>query len=303
MPRGRVGSGLALLLILTSLWHAGGPEGRHPPPHRAIALALDSLVVRALVAGQGDTTLLLLHGYGESLLTWRAVLDPLARHYRVVAIDLPGFGASDKPAGPYSLPRMTEWVRQVLDRTAPRGPVILVGHSMGGEIAVAFAGQTPDRIVATVLIAPAGFALGIGGLVDSVSERKAIALGWYQAVRSFVLPVHAPDWMREPAAMARYDPTLDPDYRSSTASVLTDFDFLALRRAPPLTQPTLLLWGEHDPVVPMAAMIALRSRASCARLTTIPRAFHRPHVEHPDQFLAAVLPFLQTGECRDDVSH
>lgn len=302
MTRQRLGAGLATLLALASLWHAGGPPDRDPPPHQATSLTLDSLVVRALVAGTGDTTLLLLHGYGESLLTWRAILDRLARHYRVVAFDLPGFGASDKPPGPYSLPRMTDWARQVLDRTTPRGPVILIGHSMGGEIAASLATRAPDRIVAAVLIAPAGFVLGLGGLVDSMSDRKARTLGWYEAARSFILPIHDPDWMQEPTALARYDPTLDPDYRASTASVLRDFDFLALRTAEPITQPTLLVWGELDPVIPITAATTIRSWARCTGLATIAGALHRPHVERPDRFLAAVLPFFRSGKCHTNVS-
>lgn len=304
MTRGRVGAGVAALLALASLWHSGGPGRRPPPPHQAIALALDSLAVRALMAGAGDTTLLLLHGFGESLLTWRAVVDPLARHYRVVALDLPGFGASDKPAGPYSLTRMTAWMTQVVDRAIPRGPVVVIGHSMGGEIAAALAIRRPDRVVAAILIAPAGFALGLGGLIDSMSDRKARTLGWYQSARAFLLPMHDPDWMREPPSMARYDATLDPEYRASTASVLQDFDFLALRTAEPITQPTLLVWGELDPVIPIATSEAIRSWARCATLITLPGALHRPHVERPHQFLDAVMPFLRTGEChRSSVPH
>ncbi len=304
MSRRRVGAGVAAVLTLASLWHGGGPGGRPPPPHHAIALPLDSLVVRALMAGKGDTTLLLLHGYGESLLTWRAVVDPLARHYRVVAVDLPGFGASDKPGGPYSLARMTTWMRQVLDRAIPRGPVIVIGHSMGGEIAAALAIRSPDRIVAAVLIAPAGFAVGLGGLIDSMSDRKARTLGWYQAARAFILPIHDPDWMGEPPAMARYDPTLDPGYRASAASVLRDFDFLSLRTTEPITQPTLLVWGEFDPVIPAATSATFRSWARCSTLITLPGALHRPHVERPDLFLDSVIPFLRTGWCHgENVSH
>ena len=72
----------------------------HPqshPRHRAEWLDAGGTLVRAVRAGQGDTTILLIHGFGESLTTWRAVFDPLAARAKVVAIDLPGFGVSQKP--------------------------------------------------------------------------------------------------------------------------------------------------------------------------------------------------------------
>src|SRR5437899_12900009 len=84
--------------------------------HRAEWLDAGDTKVRAVRAGAGDTTLLLLHGFAESLFTWRAILDPLARTYRVVALDLPGFGGSEKPDVPYTIDAMTERLNRFLDR-------------------------------------------------------------------------------------------------------------------------------------------------------------------------------------------
>src|SRR5207248_8172184 len=111
--------------------------------------------VRAVRAGAGDTTVLLLHGFAESLFTWRSILDPLARTYRVVALDLPGFGGSEKPDVPYTLDAMTERLSRFLDRWT-QGSVVVIGQSMGGALAAALALRRPDRVVAVVLIAPAG---------------------------------------------------------------------------------------------------------------------------------------------------
>src|SRR5262249_50689692 len=85
---------LALLWILLD-------RPRQRPPHQAEWLDAGGVLVRTVRAGSGDTTLLLLHGYGESLTTWRATFDALASGHRVVAIDLPGFGGSAKPDVPY----------------------------------------------------------------------------------------------------------------------------------------------------------------------------------------------------------
>jgi len=117
--------------LLTLLWIMLD-RPRPLPLHQAEWLDAGGVLVRAVRAGSGDTTLLLLHGYGESLTTWRATFDALAIGHRVIAIDLPGFGGSAKPDVSYSLPAMTERLSRFIDRWTS-GPVVLVGHSMGGE--------------------------------------------------------------------------------------------------------------------------------------------------------------------------
>src|SRR5207247_1295891 len=174
------------------------------PLHRAEWLEAGETRVRAVRAGAGDTTLILLHGFAESLFTWRAILDPLARTYRAVALDLPGFGGSEKPDVPYTLDALTERLSAFLDRWTP-GPVVVVGQSMGGALAASLALRRPERVVALVLIAPAGAGVGLGGLVDSMNPSKASALAWYLAHRSFILPDHDPDWLWEPEPEASYD--------------------------------------------------------------------------------------------------
>ena len=140
---------------LAALWVLRD-HAKPAPRHRAEWLDADGIPVRTVRAGTGDTTLLLLHGFGESLTTWRAVFDPLAAHTRVVAIDLPGFGGSAKPDTTYSLPVMTERLSRFIDRWTPSGTLVVVGHSMGGELAASLAMARPDRVSLLVLIAPSG---------------------------------------------------------------------------------------------------------------------------------------------------
>ncbi|MGQ0703713.1 MAG: alpha/beta fold hydrolase, partial [Gemmatimonadales bacterium] len=184
-------SGLGLLL----------DRPRPVPRHRAEWLAVDGVRLRTVRAGTGDTTLVLLHGYGESLTTWRAVFDRLAERHRVVALDLPGFGESDKPDSSYALPAITQRLGRFLDRWT-EGPVVLVGHSMGGELAAQLALDRPDRVRLLVLIAPAGYRVGLGGIADEMSVTKAQRIGKYLALRSFVTPIHDPGWLGEPDSAA-----------------------------------------------------------------------------------------------------
>lgn len=269
------------------------------PTHRAEWLAADDVSLRTLRAGAGDTTLLLLHGFGESLFTWRAVVDPLAQHYRIVAVDLPGFGGSSKSAASYSLPDMTRRLGAFIDRWIA-GPVIVVGHSMGGEIAAALALDRPDRIRAAVLIAPAGWAVGLAGIADTMYPSRARAIAWYLSSRAFVLPEHDPDWLHEPDSAADYTLVGDSAYRRAAQAVLTDFDFRALRdRFAELTQPVLLIWGPLDPVIPYEVADSIMQLIPCGRLATIPRALHRPQVEFPDTVTSLVREFARNHSCPD----
>ena len=270
--------------------------------HLAIRLPAGDVTTRAVRAGSGDTTLLFLHGYGESLVTWQGVLDPLSRRYAVLAVDLPGFGLADKPDGPYDLPAQLTRLTALLDQET-RGPVVVVGHSMGGALAAALALTRPERIVAAVLVAPGGDSVGLGGLVDSITPRTASAIGWWEAARAWALPVHAPTWLDD-GPLAAYDPLADPAFRNAATRTLSEFDFTALRhRFAELRQPVLLIWGTLDPVVPVAVGERLAGAIPCAEMVTFPRTFHRPQVAHPQAVVDAIERFLSrhaTSPCPED---
>jgi pimeloyl-ACP methyl ester carboxylesterase len=282
--------------LLAFLW-AMLDRPRPKPIHQAEWLDAGGVLVRAVRAGQGDTTLLLLHGYGESLTTWRAVFDPLASHARVVAIDLPGFGGSAKPDVPYSLPALTERLSRFIDRWTT-GPLVVVGHSMGGELAAALALERPDRVKLLVLIAPAGYRIGLGGIAGSMTPTRARTIGRYLALRSFITPIHDPAWLGEPDSSATYDQTGDSSYSRVAARVLEEFDWVGLRsRFHELLQPTLLIWGGLDPVVPFSVGDTLSRTIPCVRYLPLPNAFHRPHAEIPDTVISAIRGFLAKRDC------
>lgn len=288
-------AGLALLLLpilfLTDQRPAGGA------PHRAVWLDADGLSLRAVEAGTGDTTLVLIHGYGEHLLTWRSVIDPLATRYRVLAFDLPGFGGSDKPDRPYTREAMVGTVTAMLERWT-RPPVVLVGHSMGGQIAAETAIVRPDLVTGLVLIAPAGLDIGLGGITDSMTPRRAGFIGAWEAARATIVPMHDRAWLEEPEDRLAYDPAFDPAYRRSAARVLTDFEFEGMgERYTLVHQPTLVIWGTADPVVPHEVAPLLMRQLPCASMAVLERTLHRPQVERPDTTAALILGFLRQTGC------
>lgn len=280
---------LALIGILSVLERR--PTGR--AMHAAEWLQAGDVTLRAVRLGRGDTTLVLLHGYGESLVSWRAVADRLGQRFRVAAVDLPGFGLSDKPVGPYTLDAMQRRMSDFLARWTT-GPVIVVGHSMGGEIAAALAMSEP-RVVAAVLVAPAGYQLA--ELVDSLPASVAGLAG---AAAPLVIPVHDPEWLGEPAARAEYDPVLDPAYRSATRMVLEQFDFAALRdRFATLRKPVLVLWGRQDPTIPFEIGEAIAADLPCGTLVPLEGALHRPHQAEPDRVAGEIEQFFNRSHSCD----
>lgn len=277
---------ILLLLPLLTVIHAPAPT----PVHRAARLEAGDLTVRAVRAGSGSPSLLFIHGFGESLVTWQGVFDRLAGSHAALAVDVPGFGLSDKPDVPYDFDSQLRRIEAVLE--AMQAPVVVVGHSMGGQLAAGLALERPDRVIAAVLIAPAGDSVGLAGLVDSVGGAEAAAVGWWEAARAWALPVHAPGWLDD-GPLAGYDPLVDPAYRAAAGRVVTEFDFTALRhRFSAIRQPVLLLWGTLDPVMPYAVGVDLADRIPCAELVSFPRTLHRPQVAHPAEVAAAIEGFL-----------
>lgn len=264
--------------------------------HRAEWLPAGDVVVRAVRDGHGDTTIVFLHGYSESLLSFRGPFDELRRRYRVVALDVPGFGVSTKPEGPYDLGTQTARLVDFLDRWTT-GPVVLAGHSMGGALATSVALRRPDRVVALVLIAPAGYALA--SRLDSMRPGTIGLLGWAGSLATTgVLPVHDPQWLAEPESLAHYAPATDPAYRRVLETTLRTFDFGALRDSfARVRQPTLIIWGRLDPTIPFAIGESIAVRIPCNVFVPLDATLHRPQLTDPDTVSALMASFLRAPRC------
>jgi pimeloyl-ACP methyl ester carboxylesterase len=290
-PKGIV----AAVLALVALGIGWGEPVLGRPLHRAEWLGAGGLQLRTVRGGSGDTTLFFLHGYGESLLSWRLVLDRFTRQYRVVAVDLPGFGLSDKPAGPYDARAMQSVLEDFLLRWTS-GPVVVVGHSMGGQLAAQLALAHPDRIVALVLIAPTG--AGISPLLSDTSGIASAQAQWVANAISYVLPLHDPGWLAEPSNRAKYSTLDDSSATLAEHRVLEQFDFSAVgRHYAELHQPVLLIWGRNDPTVPYHIGESIAAMLPCRRFTTLPATLHRPHQTAPDTVVAEMEAFLKHPGC------
>ena len=239
-------------------------------------------------AGQDGDVVLLVHGYGGDRNSWLFLQEPLAARYRVYALDLPGHGTSAKDVGEGSLSVLADAVTGVLDALGA-GRAHLVGHSMGGAVALAAAARDPARIASLTLIAPSGFGPEINagylrGFADAQTRRELKAvIGQLFDDESLVTRQLVDDLLAykrldgvDEALHALADTLLDGEaQRGDSAASLA-----AIGGAAPVT----VIWGRADRIIPAAQAEAV---AGAVR-HLIDGAGHMPHMERPAEVQAAI---------------
>jgi len=246
-------------------------------------LALNGLTVYYAESGVGGPTLVLIHGSGGDHTTWGPQLAALASVATVVAVDLPGHGASSGD-GRDTIAGYAAVVRQFLTALG-RGRVILGGHSMGGAIALALALDSPELLRGLVLV-------GTGARLRVLPELFEILARDYPAAVAFMTE-HA--WSpATPAALK----DLGRKTVSATRPTVTHGDFTAcdrfdvMERIGEIRLPTLVIGGEEDVLTPPKYAEFLARKITGARLARIPRAGHFVSLEQPDEVNRAIRDFL-----------
>ncbi len=295
---------LLIALLLGGVWLWTPDEDRSAlearyatPPSRFVEVAGLRLHLRD--SGPRDApALVLLHGFGDSLLGWEAWAQDLQADFRVVRIDLPGAALTGSdPAGDYSDEHAVQLLLALMDQLG-LARASFIGHSMGGRIAWRFAAEQPQRVQRLVLLAPDGFAS------PGFEYGKTPEFGPGLGLMAFVLPRVA---VRLSLAPAYADPgritdeAVDRLWHLVRAPGVRDAMLVRLRGWVPqdptarlgrITAPTLLLWGEQDAMIPVAnAQDYLRAIPN-ARLVTLPGVGHLPQQEAPAASLPAVRDFL-----------
>jgi pimeloyl-ACP methyl ester carboxylesterase len=257
--------------------------------------------------------LLLIHGIGDSSETWLKVIPELARRYTVIAPDLLGHGESAKPRADYAIAAYACGMRDLLS-VLDVDRVTVVGHSLGGGIAMQFAYQFPDRCERLVLVGSGGIGPEIHPLLR-IAAAPGAELGLSVATSA---PVRAAMRFAAPVLRSTGGMRLGPDFgyvldryralRPRTArqaflrtlragvdvhgQVITMLDRCYLAEA----LPALIVWGRRDRVIPIRhARIAHRAIPG-SRLEIFDRSGHFPHRDDPDRFVTVVHDFLETTD-------
>jgi len=232
--------------------------------------------IHALHTGAGNA-LVLLHGLSGSARWWAHNVPILAQHFRTHTPDLIGFGQSRNYGTQPTIPEMarllTEWLDiNDIERTH------LIGHSMGGQVAIHIAAESPHRVEKLVLVSAAGIprALSFTGVTRFLAEVVP-PRGWG---RPRFLPTVAADALRA-----------GPRSLISATRLLFRDDVRPL--LPRIAAPTLLVWGRLDPLTPLAHGEYMREHIPGAVLSVFENAAHMPMVDAPQRFNQEVLGFLQ----------
>lgn len=263
-----------------------------------------------LHAGPVDgPAVLLVHGLVSDATTWTRALDELVgRGLRVIAPDLLGHGQSDKPADGYGLAHFAESMSDLL-RSLAADPATVVGHSYGGAVAMQVAHAHPEQVERLVLVA----AGGLGRQVHPI--LRAASLPGADRVLGLMVNRQTAAFYRDPRLHRQL--RLSPDAIANlgraggglvSASGRSAF-FATLRSAinpqgqlgsmleldyVDLDLPTLIVWSEHDPVLPVAHARATHAYLRNSRLEIFPGTTHQPHHHSARRFVDAVEDLIRT---------
>src|SRR5258706_3659278 len=282
-------------------------ERRYPAgtPFRVQYLVVDGTRLRMIDTGRG-APVVLIHGFGASLYSWRKTLPPvLSAGYRVIAFDNRGFGFSDKPAsrageGLYTNAAYARLVVALLD-SLKLPSAVLVGHSMGGAIAAEVALRYPDRVRGLVLIDAAGFgvrwpaALRVGRWPGAGGVAAALRGRWItgQTLRS---TYGDPSKVTEEDVDQYYAPVAEPGYGRALRGVLREFRFDTLvGRMSAVAAPTLVVWGSADRWIPVRDGGRLATELPRGAFVVLPGIGHAAAEENPDEVNHLLITFLKEG--------
>lgn len=296
-----------LVVPLPALSDTVPPEQLADPDSQFVDI--NGVTVHYKEAGQGDTALLLLHGFASSTYSWREVMEPLAEDAHVVAFDRPAFGLTERPmpgdfpdgVNPYTADAQVDLTVGLMDALGiERG--VLVGNSAGGTIATYTALRYPERVQALVLVDAAIYEGGgspgwIRPLLTTPQARRIGPLlvrnirdwgyqfgqsAWHDPARftdeiwaNYSKPLQAENWDRALWELTQASRPLGLDQRLEELAV-----------------PVLVITGDDDRIVPTEQSIRLAGEIPGAELVVIPNCGHVPQEECPDAFLAAMAEFL-----------
>ena len=300
-----IGLGAAFLaIVLSGFWTPDLDRAELEKRYAASSpqnIDIDGLKVHYKETGPlGAPALLLLHGFGSSLQAWDDWSVKLEQKYRVIRLDLPGFGLTGaSPDHDYSEEKDLAILTRFADKLG-LDKFSVIGHSMGGKMAWSLAAAQPDRVQALVLMAPDGFpetkdigtkpyeVPAIMGLIKYVLPKYL--------VRKSIEPAFAEADALNDALVNRYfDMLRAPGVRGailerSNQTIYTD----PVPRLKAIKAPTLLIWGEQDQMIPSNNAQSYANVLSNSTTVLVPKLGHLLQEEQPEKGLTAVMQFLDS---------
>jgi len=274
--------------------------------YRCMQLADGSRVWVGVANETATRTVLLVHGMGDNgHRDWRPLVPTLLPHFRIVAVDLPGFGASPASQKGYSFDGISAALAEVLDQLKVSRTHV-VGHSLGGAVSLHFAHAHPDRVDRLALVDAAGILhrailvrylaridipkTGID-LLDNLSsmvDRNVVDHVMLQVLRHVDTREDFSNWLKNNSSIR--DALIGSRMQVDAAMGLVEHDFTTAIRA--TNAPTMLIWGRNDQLAPLRTGELLAARMPNARIHILDGVAHVPMTEKTTQFNALLLDAL-----------
>jgi pimeloyl-ACP methyl ester carboxylesterase len=246
--------------------------------------------------------LLFVHGLSGCWQNWLENIPHFARTHRVIAADLPGFGASEMPREEISIPGYARFLEEVCDQLSIDAAAV-VGNSMGGYVAAELAIASPQRVERLMLVSAAGITaehlhrdsvMTGARVVGAVATRAAAQHEWFsrrpglrRVALSFV--VHHPERLSAPLAHELMQGSGKPGFLPALEALM---HHRISERLPQIACPTFIVWGERDRVIPVRDANRFAELISNARVEILPDTGHVPMLERPERFNALLEQFL-----------
>ncbi len=267
-------------------------------------------------AGDGGPTLVLIHGITSDSSVWERVMPGLARHCTVIAPDLAGHGASHRARTDYSLGAHASTLRDMM-LTLGQPSATVVGHSLGGGIAMQFAYQFPEMCERIVLVDSGGLGREVTALLRAATlPGSELVLPLLAASRLLDAGAQAAGLLSKVGLrlgtdleqMARGHGTLrDADSRAAFLHTLRSVVDHGGQRVDASNRlylaehvPFLLIWGQHDSIIPVAHGHDAHRALPSSRLAVLERSGHFPQLDEPERFLDVLLDFVAETEPAGD---
>ena len=255
-------------------------------------LQVDENKIRYLESGDSKKTLVLIHGLGASAERWDQVIPLFSDDYRVIVPDLIGFGYSDKPLVDYTTEFFSNFLEKFLIVSDIKRPN-LIGSSLGGQIAAEYAASHSQEIEKLVLVSPSGNMEKSTPALDAYI-MAALYPNEQSAKNAFELMEGAGHNVHEKIISGFVERMRLPNAKLAFMSTLLGIknSGLITSKLQTISVPTMIIWGENDPVIPIHHADSFISTIQDCRFFRMDGCGHTPYVQYPYVFASKVLEFL-----------
>jgi pimeloyl-ACP methyl ester carboxylesterase len=254
----------------------------------------NSTIFKLEAGRQHQQTILLVHGLGQTgFRDWMGLIPRLEQQYHVIALDLPGFGHSAKPEGRFTPTNYAEVLHSLVKRYA-KGKAIVVGHSMGGAVALRYSATYPEEVSQLILVDAAGilertaFVKHLASIPVNtenyprfIVQAVARLQDWSSSILEQSTRIPDPTWILSKSDLA-WNGLLSDENNANAALSLIEEDFSSAIKS--LTVSTHIIWGGQDRIAPLRTGKMLRGRLANSSMHIFQDAEHVPMRSHKEAF-------------------